>query len=175
MRPWERHQANPATAVEAAAAESVATGTHTPQAQTIAGTIQAAYQTTPGALTATVTQNAAFAGINNITTNTPEATALSWLVTFWYQGLKKSKHIDQDETKWILIPLIALIVGVFAYWALIPNHDLTVALGKALVNSGTTAINAMMNYHSTKPLGIFTSAEEMHNAGAVGQSGLVIP
>lgn len=102
-----------------------------------------------------------FAGINNVTTDTPEATALSWLVTFWYQGLKHSRHINQDNAKWLLLPFIAFIVGAFAYWALLPNHDILQALGKALVNSGNTAVNAIANYHSTKPLGWFSSAAEM--------------
>lgn len=161
MKPWERHQGNPSNKIEAAAEAAVEAGTQTPRAQTLAGSLQAAYQTTPGALTTTVTQNAAFAGINNITTNTPEATALSWLVTFWYQGLKHSKHVNQDKAKWIILPLIAIIVGVFAYWAISPDHDFFAALGKAILNAGNTAVNAIANYHSTKPLGWFNSADEM--------------
>jgi hypothetical protein len=161
VRPWERAQANPTTPTEAAGQDAVTAGTQTPRAQTVAGTIQAAYQTTPGALGTTVGQNLAFAGVNNVTTDTPEATALSWLVTFWFQGLKHSKHVNQDHAKWFILPLIAFVVGAFAYWAITPDHDFFRALGKALVNCGNTAVNAIANYHSTKPLGWFSSAAEM--------------
>lgn len=150
------------TPIEQASQEAVASGSLTDRAKTIAGSIQAAATTTPGALGTTITHNAAFAGIDNLTTNEPATAALSWLVTFWYQGIKHSPHINQDRAKWFLVPLMAIFVGFFTWWAITPGHDPLMAIGKALENAGVMAANAIANYHSTRPLGWFESAADMN-------------
>jgi hypothetical protein len=147
--------------VETAAREAVISGTQTPRAQTIAGTIQAAAQTTPGALTTTAAQNGAFAGINGMTTGSPETTALSWLVTFWFQGLKASPKINQNQAKWFLLPLLAILIGFFVWWAVSPDHNPLMALGKAVQNAGLMAANAIANYKTTRPLGWFEPAQDV--------------
>lgn len=137
----------------------MAAGTQTAPAQAVSGTIAAVTQTTPGALATTTAHNAAFAGIDNLTTGTPETAALSWLVTFWYQGLKHNPHIHQNNHKWFLLPLMAIIVGFFVFSIL--AHDPLIGIARAIQNAGLMAVNAMANYHSAKPLGWFTPAAEM--------------
>lgn len=160
-RPWERARANPSTVVEAAAQDALVAGVASQPAQNIAGTIQAASQTTPGAITTTVAQNGAFAGINAVSTHSPEAVGVSWIVTLWYQGLKHNPRINQDSQKWFWLLLIAFVFGTLTYWALLPDHDIVQALGKAMSNSGITAANAIANYHTAKPLNWFGSAAEV--------------
>jgi hypothetical protein len=152
---------NPTTTVETASQDAVMAGVASAPAQTIAGTRQAASQTTPGALGTTVAQNGAFAGINAVNTHSPESVGVSWIVCLWFQGLKHNKHINQDTQKWFWLLLIAFVFGAFTYWALAPDHDIIQALGKAMANSGITAANAIANYHSVKPLNWFGSAAEM--------------
>lgn len=141
------------TPMEAAAQSAVVSGVGSSPAQSIAGTIQAAAQTTPGAIGTTMTTNAGFAGLDAITTHSPEAVGVSWLVTLWFQGLKHNPRINQDSQKWFWLLLIAFVFGAFVYWALAPEHDIITALGKSMANAGTTAANAMANYHTVKPLG----------------------
>lgn len=163
MKPWEKRQQ--VQSADAAGHDAVTQGTQTPQAQTLAGKIQAAASTTPGALAATTAHNAAFAGIDAITTGDPQAAALSWLVTCWYQGLKFSKHVDQDHHKWFFIPLISILVAFFAFALL--NHDPIIGLAKALINSGPMTAQAIMNFKTTKPIGIFESAPDETKPGFI--------
>lgn len=150
-----------ALASQAAAQASVTDAVSNPTAQAITGATAGVASTTPGAIGVTVGQNIGFSAAGNISTQTPELPGIAWLVTFCYQGLKHSRFVNQDRAKWWLLPVLAFIIGFGLFWLTVPNHDIFLAAAQALKNTGLAAVNAATNYHTAKPLGIFSSAAEM--------------
>lgn len=133
---------------------------NTPPAQAIGGTIATVTATPAGAAGATLASNAGFAALGSNVTGTPELPAIAWIVTFFYQGIKNISWIDQDKHKWIILPLLALLIGLGLF--LLETHgDIWTSAAKAIQNAGLAAVNAATNYKQMKPMGIFNSAEEV--------------
>lgn len=146
---------------QVAAQSAVTESVSNPTAQAVMGTAAGMASTTPGAIGVTVGQNVGFSAVGSAATGTPELPGIAWLVTFLYQGVKHSRFVNQDRDKWWILPVLALLVGFGLFWLLTPGHDVLLSLAQAIKNAGLAAVNAATNYHTAKPLGIFSSAAEM--------------
>lgn len=142
---------------QTSATASVQQGANLPSAQRVGGAIATATATPVGAAGATAGQNLAFSTVGSVATQAPEVSALSWLVTFGYQGIKRLPFVDQNRDQWWILPVLAFLVGL-GIWFLTSQGDWLIALSKALSNTGLMAFNAAMNYQTAKPLHILTPA-----------------
>lgn len=145
-----------ATATQVASAQAM----NTSPAQAIGGTVATVAATPAGAAGVTLASNAGFAALGSNITGTPELPAIAWVVTFLFQGIKHISWIDQDKHKWIILPVMALLVGL-GLFMLETHGDVWTSAAKAVQNAGLAAVNALTNYHHMKPMGIFDSAEEV--------------
>lgn len=172
MKPWEAAQAQtpPSSALpkgtlaqaaqtQEATVAAVQSGVQTTAAQTLSGTLQTAASTTPGALVTTTAVTGASTGVGVIQ-DIPELPAIAWLTTFAYQWVKHSKHVDQDKDAVIWLLVLSLMFGLILCW-LTSHGDLWLTGGKALRACGQAAFNAATNYKMAKPLGIFSSADDL--------------
>lgn len=142
------------------AAQAVSDGTHTLRAQTISGTASALTATPAGATGLTVAQNAGFSTVGGLAVDDAAIPAFGWIVTLLYQRVKHSPKVNQDNDKWIWLLGISLVV-LLIYYLLSTHGDWILAVANSIRSAGLTTANAMSNYHTVKPLGWFSSAEEM--------------
>ena len=150
-----------AVATEGAAQEAVASAVVNPTAttQTVLGSAAGLGQTRPGALVATTVTTGASTGIG-MAVDLVELPSIAWATCLIFQGAKHISWVHQDHWKWWILPLIALVVG-YGICYLTAHGDVWLAGAKAARGAPLGAYNAMLNYSSVKPLGIFSSAEEM--------------
>lgn len=143
----------------AQAAVIAATDQPTETTRTVVGTMQAASQTAPGAAGSSLVVTGASTGIGAVS-DLPELSGASWIVTFLFQGIKHHRWINQDRDKWWILPLLsALVLMGIAY--LMAHGDLWTAAAHAARGCGMCGANSAMNYHTIKPLGIFSSAADI--------------
>lgn len=131
----------------------------TPKTQTFLGSVQGAGQTTLGAGTATVATTAQSVGIG-VATDIPELASISWGVTVLYQGVKHWGWVDQDRHKWFWLLFLAVVVGLGMCY-LTSHGDIWLSAAKAARGAPLAVKDALLNYHLSKPLGLFSSAAEI--------------
>lgn len=159
-QPLTQAAANEAQA-SAQAAVVAAVDQPTQTTKTVVGTLQAAAQTAPGAAGGTVALTGASTGIG-VVSDLPELAGAAWLVTFAFQGIKHHRWVNQDRDKWWILPaLSALVILGIAY--LMGHGDWWTAAAHAARGCGICGANSALNYHTIKPLGIFSSAADIAN------------
>lgn len=157
-QPLTQAAANDAQA-SAQAAVVAAVDEPTTTTKTVVGTLQAASQTAPGAVGTSLAVTGASTGVG-VVSDLPELAGAAWLVTFAFQGIKHHRWVNQDRDKWWILPVLSAL-ALLGIGYLMAHGDLWTAAAHAARGCGMCGYNAAMNYHTVKPLGIFSSAADI--------------
>lgn len=154
-----------AEATQGAAQASVVAVVENPtqQTRTVVGTLQTAAQTTAGGFGMVTTATGTGLAIGHYA-DLPELEPTAWGATLVYQGIKHWRHIDQDHYKWFILPLLGAIISFgIVYFA--TQGNLWEAASHCMRTCWLSTPQSLANYHLAKPLGWFSSADEIAREG----------
>lgn len=137
----------------------------TQQTRTFVGTLQGAAQTVPGAIGTGSATTAVGLGVGAFT-DLNELAPSAYAGMFLYQGIKHWNRVNQDHAKWWLLPLICAVIG-FIIVFFMTRGDLWEAGSHCMRSCWMAAYQAMLQYHSSKPLGVFSSAADIADVAPI--------